>query len=30
MILKKENLVKSAHAIDFFDTAVAILAGLLV
>lgn len=27
---KKDNLVKSAHAIDFFDTAVAILAGLLV
>ena len=27
---RKENLVKSAHAIDFFDTAVAILAGLLV
>lgn len=27
---KKDNLVKSAHAIDFFDTAVAILSGLLV
>ena len=27
---KKENLVKSAHAVDFFDTSVAILAGLLI
>ncbi len=27
---KKDNLVKSAHAVDFFDTAVALLAGVLV